>query len=440
MIPPDIATDIVTNFHTNFDTWLHSQVYNNSFLTAGIFTVITSALLYLLRSIPSKIINEMKHRMSFVVVINSENPYYVDINEALNRRAINFLSRSRVMNGKKLTVGYGSSVAFFQGRLCFINRHVLDSQSREFKEQLTITFPLLHKKKLDVIFDRFIKEQKLGQVTTTTIYELQNYGGYSKVKQIPKRVRDSIYIDEVVLSGLEMKLTKFLESREWYAEHGIPYKFGILLYGPPGTGKTSLAKYIASYTDRQIMTAVPTDLPKVARAVFNNDDEDDDPYELNEKKTSDITTKFIVLVEDIDTFDVTQARIETTPVSKTSRAKQVLPEDPTKTLSAILNALDGVNSPEDVIIIATTNHLDKLDPALIRKGRFDEIVHLDNLKDDEIKRMIVNFCGPYDFPNTYTFNPISGAFLQDLILSKNENIEEVIAALEKNNIPQVVAA
>lgn len=63
------------------------------------------------------------------------------------------------------------------------------------------------------------------------------------------------------------------------------------------------------------------------------------------------------------------------------------------TFSGLLNALDGVASSEERIIFMTTNHYDKLDPALIRPGRVDVHELLGDAVGEQAKRLFVKFYG-----------------------------------------------
>ena len=61
------------------------------------------------------------------------------------------------------------------------------------------------------------------------------------------------------------------------------------------------------------------------------------------------------------------------------------------TFSGFLNALDGVASGEERIIFMTTNHLDRLDPALIRPGRVDVLEHIDDANPAQARRLFTRF-------------------------------------------------
>jgi chaperone BCS1 len=63
------------------------------------------------------------------------------------------------------------------------------------------------------------------------------------------------------------------------------------------------------------------------------------------------------------------------------------------TFSGFLNALDGVASGEERIIFLTTNHLDRLDPALIRPGRVDLAALIDDAVPEQAGTLFTNFYG-----------------------------------------------
>jgi len=63
------------------------------------------------------------------------------------------------------------------------------------------------------------------------------------------------------------------------------------------------------------------------------------------------------------------------------------------TFSGFLNALDGVASGEERIIFMTTNHVEKLDPALIRPGRVDLMEHIDDASPEQARRLFERFFG-----------------------------------------------
>lgn len=185
------------------------------------------------------------------------------------------------------------------------------------------------------------------------------------------------------------KMNFFLENKDWYYEKGIPYTLGIGLYGPPGTGKTSLIKAIAQHTKRHII-CLPMKLFKTRKQLYRFFYES--RYNRKHVKDSIDFDKKIVVIEDIDCLgDIVlkrEYRSKKKNVSSTMYKKERTYEydsdnnehektvikieqpDPI-TLDDILNMWDGIRETPGRILIITSNHYDRLDPALTRPGRID---------------------------------------------------------------------
>ncbi len=162
-------------------------------------------------------------------------------------------------------------------------------------------------------------------------------------------------LSEIIIPFIFLKkdLDLFANSKETYDNLGVRYKRTYLFYGPPGTGKSSLSTAIANYTHRNIFTITPS-----------KDMTDSTLVSLISNRPSDS----IIVFEDFDCL-LSNITRETTENDKKENTINI-------SLSCILNILDGTYTPDDCIFIITTNDIEKIDPAIKRKGRTDILLEI----------------------------------------------------------------
>ncbi|WFD43181.1 Complex III assembly protein translocase and chaperone [Malassezia psittaci] len=187
----------------------------------------------------------------------------------------------------------------------------------------------------------------------------------------PRRVRE---LDSVVLATdkkdeLVDDVRRFLARGPWYAKRGIPYRRGYLLHGAPGSGKTSFITALAGSLDFNIC------LLNLAERGMTDD-------KLNHL-LSNAPERSILLLEDVDAAFAGR--------QNHSAERQADGYQPNVTFSGLLNALDGVASGESRIIFMTTNHLERLDAALIRPGRVDMICELGDATPSQVRELLIRF-------------------------------------------------
>ncbi|XP_059442228.1 AAA-ATPase At2g18193-like [Corylus avellana] len=165
---------------------------------------------------------------------------------------------------------------------------------------------------------------------------------------------DTLAIEPELKKGIVDDLDRFLTSEDFYKKVGKRWKRGYLLYGPPGTGKSSLIAAIANYSKY--------DVYNLELSAFSSDDELMIAL-LHSPGRS------LIVVEDIDCNKAVHDR---------SKEVGVDPNFSKVTLSGLLNAMDGLwsSNGDERIIVFTTNHKERLDPALLRPGRMDMHIHL----------------------------------------------------------------
>ncbi|MFC7134399.1 MULTISPECIES: CDC48 family AAA ATPase [Salinibaculum] len=177
------------------------------------------------------------------------------------------------------------------------------------------------------------------------------------------------------VGGLDQTQERLRETIQWPLEYPEVFRQmdmesakGVLMYGPPGTGKTLLAKAIANEAQSNFISIKGPELlnkyvgesEKGVREVF-------------EKARSNAPT--VVFFDEIDSIAGERGRH-----SGDSGVGE-------RVVSQLLTELDGLEELEDVVVIATTNRPDLIDPALLRPGRLDRHVHVP-VPDEEGRRKI----------------------------------------------------
>jgi len=176
-------------------------------------------------------------------------------------------------------------------------------------------------------------------------------------------------------------LAAFSNGKEYYKKIGKAWKRGYLLHGPPGTGKSTMIAAMANHLNYSIYDLELT-------AIRNNS-------ELRKLLTA-TSSKSIIVIEDIDcSLDLTGKRKkEKNLMTSREDGEQGTEEDKSfVTLSGLLNFIDGIWSAcgQERIIIFTTNHFEKLDPALIRRGRMDMHIELSYCSFEAFKILAKNY-------------------------------------------------
>lgn len=272
-----------------------------------------------------------------------------------------------------LIPGPGKHILRYRSAFIMVNR-VREAKSRDLttgKPWETVTLTTLYSQKH--VFEELFKEAHdlaaRSQEGKTVIYhpatsEWRKFGQPRR-----KRPLDSVILDQGVKERIVEDVKDFLASGSWYQDRGIPYRRGYLLYGPPGTGKSSFIQALAGELNYDI-------------AILNLSErglvDDRLAYLL-----SVIPPRTLVLLEDVDAA-FGNRRVQTDEDGY--RGANV-------TFSGLLNALDGVASAEERIVFLTTNHVERLDEALVRPGRVDMTVRLGEATAYQVVKLWDRFYG-----------------------------------------------
>jgi chaperone BCS1 len=173
---------------------------------------------------------------------------------------------------------------------------------------------------------------------------------------------DTLYLEEKDLNGLLSSLELFRDNQQLMESIGIPNKYGLFLYGPAGTGKTSTISFVSTYLQKPIYYVSLNEV-KYNRELSML-------FEYIYEKNVD---GGIIVFEDIDCMtNVILKRNSDKDIEFESTITNTMKDsDELLTLAYLLNIMDGLMSKDGMIIIASSNHPEKIDPAFLRDGRFD---------------------------------------------------------------------
>jgi transitional endoplasmic reticulum ATPase len=225
-------------------------------------------------------------------------------------------------------------------------------------------------------------------------------------KEITPTAMREVYIEVPTtrwgdIGGLEEVKEDLKEAVEWplntpeiFARLGIKPPKGILLYGPPGCGKTLLAKAVATESAANFITIKGPEVfskwvgesEKAIREVF---------------RKARMAAPAIIFFDEIDSLVPRRGA----GFSDSGASERVI--------SQLLTEMDGMESLEDIVIIAATNRPDIVDPAILRPGRFDRLIYVP--EPDEKSRV-----------------QIFKLYTKDMPLAKNVDTAS-LAALAKNH-------
>lgn len=312
--------------------------------------------------------------------------------------------------GDSSTTGPGLGVHFiiYKGMPLWWRIYPIDSSGSErVKRGVEIKTFIIFRKR----FINFIKEitsDKLTEfVPRVWSYEDKHWRPRSN---LPIKSIDTIILNGTKKEDLIKHIQSFYDDVDWYRNTGVPHKLVILLYGCPGTGKTGLIKALANHFQRNLC---PVHLHALTDEKFVSCIEG-------------VPSKSFIVMEEIDTCTATLNRQDERDL--TDQISELSPLN----LSTILNTLQGVSELDGKVIFLTTNHPEKLDKALYRSSRVDEIVCVDYLNKDAVKRYM-EMAYPNEFKLTdidFVNTPIPGSLLESILVTNKRNYNGFIEDLK----------
>jgi hypothetical protein len=189
----------------------------------------------------------------------------------------------------------------------------------------------------------------------------------------------TLYLAEKEKKRLQSYLYQFKYCKDKLKDLGLPYKLGIMLYGLPGTGKSSTIQAIVTYFQKPAYYINLNGITKNSELKM-----------MFDHVTKECLNGGIIVMEDIDAMTkIVHSR--QTATRELSVGDIMGEKDSDLTLEYLLNLLQGSLTVDGTIFVATTNHIDVLDPAFIRDGRFDVKIELKKADYFQLQEMYVKF-------------------------------------------------
>lgn len=398
----------------------------NEFASAMVVSTSLAGVAYLMRSIPAKFWRALLWLGSIEVAVrNSDEEAFEAINKFVTPLCQHRFVRDLVLSTEgqpdyeedeyRLDIGEGVHFALYRGRPIIVRRFVHAERSMLYKqsEEVCIRFWFRSRAFVQGVIDDIKIAANKHDGIGIRHWTHENWS----VPIYKKRRLDSIVLPNGQLESVVEHLQTFVDSRKWYEMRGLPYRIAYLFKGAPGCGKTSLILGLATYFRRPIcilsVGALGSDLDLIA-AVHS------------------APKNAIIAIEDIDAAtSVTEDRTKKAAETKGGKGSGV-------TLSGILNALDGIGTPDGRIFIVTTNHPENLDAAFVRAGRIDLEVEFGPLGHaDQQKMFALQYGNEVRLPDLGT--DMTPARIQQAFLENSTNPYGAIEALRSAPVRRLAA-
>lgn len=413
---------------------MNHWIQGNPFFSSGLALMAVGALLAWLRNLPMTLWGKLIERISISVELSDRDSAYPWLQlwvagQECGRRARR-LSVSTTWSKSTddeddessadtrtvrfvLSPAPGTHWMVYQRRLLILVRDRRDLQNggeSPFHETLSLRLVGGTRAMVDELLNAAHTTATAG--TPGTNIMTARYQGWYVTSRRPRRPLASIALADGMLEDLIEDMRTFIQSESWYATRGLPHRRGYLLYGPPGTGKTT------------VVTAAVGELRlSLAILSLNNATMTDDSLRT---LIDALPAATALLIEDVDCAFATER--------KSGASTGV-------TMSGLLNALDGASTRDGRVLFLTTNHPDRLDPALVRPGRVDRSFHLGLASPDQARRLFAWFytAGAADaaierlsaeFAARLAGHRPSPAAIQEHLLRHRENPDEAVLTLD----------
>lgn len=414
------------DFISKFNVYINDLLGGNQFAVGMVLAFVMGVITAGIRYVPKQIGTLFIKHMTTTMDVNSTTYSYQLIMKEFGKRGLNNKTRNIKLNNglwgddEETTkdIGYGTHLFFYNKHPLIITiskEEKVGNTSKPLVENMTIRkLGRSHK-----LFDQMVSSISKASIDSSkTSYYRQDTSYKEFICKQPNKCLDKVFLPKKTKDALLECVDSFVVKEQWYLENNIPYQLCILLYGVGGTGKTSLIKALATYLKRDIN--IVSSVSALSRAC-------------------DVDNTSIIVVEEVDTLGMsnrgaTESPMETvkenTNETKKLKFESNLDDDfGVYLLNQTLQALDGLISNHGRIVVMTTNHISKLDEALIRDGRVHLKLEVPCLDTETFTEMIENFYGKESmltFKGLFIKQGVTGAKVQKYILL-NKPVQEIVS-------------
>lgn len=418
-------------------SWLMQQLQDNQMLTGMVGATLTGGVLYQLRTLPQNLFELFQLQFTCTLTLYNNDEIYNYFDLWLSRTSKADKTKRLLMTecydyDRELwdwnyTLGAGWHLIKEDGHYFLLKRSITQPEGlasalgAKPQSTMTITTLGLSQKPIRNMIDK-AREVYNNDGMIKIFYWAD--GAFHLVDRKRRRSLDTVYIPDEQKERIHNDLVQFIKDRELYAKRGTPYRRGYCFEGPPGTGKTTLILALAGVIGRNVYIINPNSVGGDAGLML---------------AMNNVPVTGVAAIEDIDAIEISKTRDANneqknevaivTPVDKNTKPL---------TLSGLLNAIDGVASRDGRVLFVTTNHVDKLDPALMRPGRIDVRETIDKIGETDAIRMYRAFY-PNDtdewfYTNIKDLLPISPCDLQNMLIMREQttNVVEFIKKSQEN--------